>query len=101
MDCLEIKNRNTIACKLSSTWPTDPSDYGKSAPKLIIVIIIELLYFAIIYPVYEVTDTTKSTTIVNQLIDLALLVIFCGSLCLRGISVANFSKTSKEQNKIL
>ena len=37
-----------------------------------------------IYPVYEVTDTTKSTTIVNQLIDLALQVVLLWLIVLDG-----------------
>lgn len=42
-----------------------------------------------IYPVYEVTDTTKSTTIVNQLIDLALQVVLLWLIVLDGYRYVN------------
>jgi hypothetical protein len=67
------------------TWPTNPSEC-QSAPEHTGSRIAKhfFLQLAIIHPAYEVTDTTKRTTIVNQLIDSALLVVFSFFVVLKG-----------------
>jgi hypothetical protein len=69
--------------QITSKQPTDPSD-RQSAPKHKRIAYHSFLSFAVIYPVYEVTDATKRTTIVNQLIDLALLVVLSWLILLEG-----------------
>ena len=64
-------------------WPTNPSEC-QSAPEHSRIAKHFFLQLAIIDSAYEVTDTSKRTTIVNQLIDSALLVVLSFFIVLEG-----------------